>query len=224
MTSHWAVRSESPAHIDDNHRPWIVPGIMCRTCEHSWATFGAALPSVTLEGRAAELTRVARAVYVDEWRDIAREVRPCVPASEPILPGLQLGPLSGRVLKPFRLGWYHAWALFAEEALKEEIQTLAPEIPLVLSNLTDGQGGRYYELEIRCGGEVLTTTKERCGVCGYLAVAFPMGPYALSKVPEQSLFRDPFLTTQIFAHERLLPFLKRELGPAADFIPAPLAS
>lgn len=118
---------------------------------------------------------------------------------------------------------HHHGGYLAEEAVKEELHGLAPDIPLVPTSLSDGQGGRYYELEIRCGGDVFETVKERCEVCGYTSVNFPRGPYALSRVSDQSLFRDPG-PTAIFAHERLRPFLERELGPSAEFIPAPLVS
>jgi len=224
MTSYWVLDYKRSRYIENNERSWCMPGIACRACGSKWTTIGAALPSISLEGRAAELTRTPRGVFIEEWRDIARELRPHIPASEPILPGLGFGPLSGRILEPFRLGWYNGCGLIAEEAIREELQALAPEIPLVLSNLKDEQDGRYYELEIRCGGEGFETVKERCDVCGYVVVDFPKGPYALSKVPEHALFRTPFGPAQIFAHERLLPFLKRELGPAIEFIPATLAA
>src|SRR5690349_3400536 len=49
-------------------------------------------------------------------------------ASEPLVPGLGLGPLVGHVLNPFRIGWYYTSGFVVAEALRDELATLAPQL------------------------------------------------------------------------------------------------
>lgn len=156
----------------------------------------------------------------DEWRELERAIRDRVPGTEPIVPGLQLDPLRGKVTRPFRLGFFASWGLVVAEPLRRELLALAPDLTLVQSEMTDRTSTAYYELELRSLGAVAHEERDHCQVCGYSRAVLPPDPLVLRDAPESSMFRVRALPTVLLAHERLLPLLKRELGDAARYEPA----
>lgn len=136
---------------------------------------------------------------------------------------MDLGPFTGQVLKPFRIGWIGAWGLLVSEALADDFGKLAAGIKLVEAPLRSSQGGRYYEPEIRSYGTLVGTAQEkRCVVCGAQAIEYPKETPLIRDMPDVPLFRVVNFPTIIVAHERLLPLFKSELGSAATYRPVEL--
>lgn len=162
---------------------------------------------------------------LDKWRKLRDELQPLLPPSQVVMPGLEIGPLEGRVLNPFRIGWIGMWGFVVAEELRDELATLAPEINAVETRFENPYGGRYYELELRCHARVVSTTEESvCLTCGLRGVDYPKDVLRLCDIPDLPLFRVANFPTIVIIRDNLLPFFQRELGPAATYRRAELVS
>jgi hypothetical protein len=221
----WQISGAREGDFEGQHA-WGLPGIGCDSCGKRWTTVGQALPSVSLLGHPLEARFKSRApLPVAEWRELYDVVRPLVPATQPVLPGMDLGPFTGKAFKPFRIGWIGAWGLLLSETLANELGRLAAGIKLVEAQLRSPQGGRYYEPEIRsCGTLVGTAQGDRCMVCGAQRIEYPKETPLLRDVPQVALFRIANFPTMVIAHESLLPFFRSEMGEASAYRPVELVS
>lgn len=220
--SYWTLEIFRPGCIEARHR-WLMPSIDCRVCRHVWFRIGYALPSVSLEGNPADwrLQQRPYPVPFETWLEFAEVIRPAVPASEPILPGMNLGPLQGRSHARFRVTWNTIFGIVLSEEVREEFAALAPGVPLVRANLTGDNLPPTYEIEFRSyGAELIEETADHCDTCGYYKTISPVDPkdYRIRNIPDAPLFTLRNLGLMI-AHDRLLPFFERELGPKLKLTP-----
>lgn len=219
--TYWVLTSKAGSPLEARHR-WYMPGMDCTVCGRVWAASGLSLPTVSLEGNPAE-ERLSKEPYPEPlpaWLDLAAHIRPLIPPDEPIHPGLELGPLKGRSIHPFRMTWYLSSMVISED-LRDEFAALAPEIPLVRAEIAGEKLPPCYELEIRShGAALIEEVTYRCQGCGYtMTVARRrQEDYYIRNVPQVPLFtlRNSGLT---IAHDRLIPFLERELGPKLNVLP-----
>jgi len=223
MATFWNIVGVRAADIDASHA-WAMPGVSCPACGRSWTTVGPALPSISLVDHPLANRFRPTNVAWEEWRELQNAIRDRVPSAEPIVPGLQLGPLRGKVTRPFRLGFFASWGLVVAESLRRELLALAPDLTLVQSDMTDRTSTTYYEFELYSLGAVAHEEHDHCQVCGYSRAVLPPDPLVLRDDPQASIFRVRALPTVLLAHERLLPLLRRELGDAARYEPVQLPS
>jgi len=221
--SYWRLKMIGSGPIEARHR-WIMPGMNCPVCKRVWTIGAGALPGVDLEGTPADssLRRLPYPVLLDEWRRLAEQIRPFVPASEPIEPGLALGPLKGRSVASFRVTWNTVFGIVLTEEVRDEFASLAPDILLVRCDLK-GLKLPCYELEFRCYGAEAIEEKvvaDRCKACGYRKPVSPVHErdYCIRNVPDAPLFTLRNRGVMI-AHDSLIPFFERELGRLLEVRP-----
>jgi len=195
----------------------------CPVCKRVWGMGGGALPGVDLEGTPADLSlrRHPYPVLLDEWRRLAEQIRPFVPATEPIDTGLALGPLEGRSVASFRVTWNTVFGIVLTEEVRDEFASLAPDILLVRCNLSGVKLPPCYELEFRCyGAEIIEEVVTLCEACGSRRRVHPLDErdYCIRNVPDAPLFtlRN---SGMMIAHDSLIPFLERELGRLLEVRP-----
>lgn len=134
---------------------------------------------------------------------------------------MDLGPLQGRSHAPFRVTWNTIFGVVLSEEVREEFAALAPDIPLVRTNLEGDNLLPTYEIEFRSyGAELIEETTDHCDVCGYYQTLSPQNPkdYCIRNIPDAPLFTLRNLGLMI-AHDRLIPFFERELGPKLRLTP-----
>jgi uncharacterized protein CXXCG len=218
---YWVLTSTAGSPLEASHR-WYMPGVDCTVCGRVWGAGGLSLPTVNLEGNPAE-GRLSKEPYPERlpvWQELAAHIRPAIPPDERVAPGLELGPLKGRSIHPFRMTWYLSSMVISEE-LRDELAALAPEIPLVRAEITGPKLPPCYELEIRShGAALIEEVTYRCQGCGYTnrVARRSQEDYCIRNVPQVPLFtlQNSSLT---IAHDRLIPFLERELGPKLKILP-----
>lgn len=163
--SYWWIKAGDRADFDAGH-PWGMPGIICPHCGNTWGRTGPALPSVSFGGDPLGGRLNRWPVPLAQWRELAKAVRARTPASEPIVPGLAFGPLSGELYRPFRIGWHGRWGLVVTSALQREFAELAPGVALVPADL--GVPETYLEVEVRTDGAVANMADTaHCSECGF---------------------------------------------------------
>lgn len=219
--AYWAIDTNAGSPLDAKHR-WLMPGMKCTVCRHVWAGDAQALPSVNLEGNPAD-GRLRMRPYPEplaNWLHLASQIRPAVPLSEPIHPGLDFGPLQGRSEVPFRVTWYPIFGIILSEEVREEFASLAPEIPLVRADLQCDNLPPTYEIEFRSyGAELIEEITDHCDACGYYqSLTYDPKDFRIRNIPDVPLFtlRNRGL---MIAHDRLIPFFERELGPTLNLSP-----
>lgn len=222
--SYFQIRQARGAFDFEGEHPSCLPGLHCRICG-PWAITGQSLPSVSVEGHPLEKQFSHRPVWIKEWFKLRDALLPLLPPSEPVSPGLEIGPLVGFILNRFRIGWYHSWGFVVSEALRDELATLAPQIQCVQTRIRCPYGDRYYELEIRSYGRAITPpTEEPCSTCGRDPIEYPRDALRICDAPDLPLFRLANFPTIIIVREDLLPFFQRELGLAVTFRRAELVA
>jgi hypothetical protein len=222
--SYWQALKARGAFDFEKSRPCAMPGLICPTCG-TWALMGAALPSFPVEAYSSLVNQLRRwPLPLDKWQKLRDELQPLLPPSQVVVPGLEVGPLEGRVLNPFRIGWIHMWGFVVAEELRDELATLAPQINAVEARFENPYGGRYYELELRCHARVIPTAETSCSTCGRRGGDYPKDVLRLCDLPNLPLFRVANFPTIIVIRDDLLPFFQRELGPAATYRRAELVS
>lgn len=224
--SYWEIAKARGAFDFQGEHPWGFPGIICPVCG-TWGMGSGVLPSVTVEGHPFERQLRGGPLPLHEWRKVRDAIKPLLPPSEPVAPGLALGPLVGSVLNPFRIGWYHSWGLVVAEELLDELARLAPQVKAVEAKLESQYGDRYYELEILSYGRVLTPLKkgqQPCSSCGRNPLAFPEEELKICDLLDLPLFRLANFQSIIIVREDLVPFFQRECGVAVTFRKAELVA
>jgi len=213
--SYWWLDNVGRGPIEARHR-WYMPGMNCTVCGRVWAAGGGSLPTVSIEGTLAD-SRLKMPPYPEplaKWLELAEWIRPFVPASEPVEPGLELGPLKGRSAVPFRVTWYTIFGIVLSEEVRDEFASLAPNVALVRADLEGPKMPACYEVELRCyGAELIEEIKNRCDACGYYERVYPLEEkeFCVRNVPDSPLFTLRNAGIMI-AHERMIPFFERELG------------
>lgn len=134
------------------NRRWRLPGVMCEVCGDTWASPVSIYPSIELTGLGWD-TELAEWHHVSlpEFALIRARVAAAVPEiADLLVPGTELGPLSGRVSGPtpdviWRLYWT---PLFPASAFERSLASLNL---LAVRELFDVDGHRevFYELDIR---------------------------------------------------------------------------
>jgi Protein of unknown function (Gmx_para_CXXCG) len=220
--SYWLLDNIGRGPIEAKHR-WLMPGIRCTVCNRAWSGQSLALPSVNLEGNPADsrLQLEPYPVSPATWLQLAEQIRPAVPPGEPIRTGLDLGPLKGRSEEPFRVTWYTVSGVVLSEEVRDEFVSLTPRIPLIPADIQCDNLPTCYEIEFRTyGAEMIQEVTDRCDACGYDKVVYPVDPkdYCIRNVPDAPLFTLRNAAIMI-AHDRLIPFFERELGPKLKVLP-----
>lgn len=223
--SYWQPLKARGAFDFEGEHPYGMPGLICPRCG-TRASAGAALPSVSVEEHPSLANQLRHwPLPLDKWRKLRDELQPLLPPSQVVRPGLNVGPLEGRVLNPFRIGWIGMWGFVVAEELRDELATLAPQINAVETRFENPYGGRYYELEFRCHARVVSTTKETvCPTCGLHGLDYPKDVLRLCDLPDLPLFRVANFPPIMIIRDDLLPFFQRELGPAATYRRAELVA
>lgn len=221
--AYWWIRPGNRADFDASH-PWGMPGIACSSCGNTWARTGPALPCISFEGEPLGERLNRWPLPLVKWKELAQAVRPRVPESEPIVPGLAFGPLRGKLYRPFRLGWHGDWGLVASSSLQRELAEVAPGVALVAADL--GVREEYFELELRSDAVAANlTATSTCPECGYSERRMEGDRLVIRDVRlDLPLFRLLNHPAALIAEEALLPLLHRELGDQVDCVEAHLVA
>lgn len=145
--SYWMLDAVRPGPIEASHR-WLMPGMDCSVCNRVWASDGAALPTVNLEGHPADsrLRKPPYPVPLADWRRLVEQIRSVVLASEPIRPGLDPGTIAGAQRLSVSGYILHGLGIVLSEEVRDEFASLAPDIPLVRADLRGNKLPPCYEL------------------------------------------------------------------------------
>jgi len=216
--AYWWIRSVGRTDFDASHR-WRMPGIICPRCRRTWARTGPALPSVSFEGDPLGEQLNRWPVALGRWKELAKAVRPYVPESEAIVPGLTFGPLEGELYRSFRLGWHGSGGLVLSASLQRAFAKLAPGLSLVPADL--GVPEKYLEVEVRSGA-IATSMRvaSPCSECGFREQRLKDDRLVIGDVRADlpPIFRLRNYPAAVLVQEVLLPLFRRELGDEAELV------
>ncbi|MCP3136737.1 SitI6 family double-CXXCG motif immunity protein [Pyxidicoccus xibeiensis] len=212
----------------DGVSPWCIPSVACALCG-GHGGLGEAYSTVDLSGfperGLLEEARSLEEISLETYQELCELLRPRVPAGAPLVPGTQLGPVTGKSSGRFGDFYFQApWALWASRETLEKLQASG------MRGLHGAPGDlRYrgkhppelFDLEIQVRGSLHpscypSSWQAPCSRCGSHRNSYPAEAPVLdgTTLPEDGdLFRLREFETIIIANERFVDAVKRlQLG------------
>ncbi len=199
---------------------WSLPGLRCPECKVTASGGFTAYPSVDLSSfpERGEYEK-SRVEPFDEFVRLRERVRPFVPPEQPLIPGVNFGPLMGTATGTFGSLFFHSlWTKLIQREALEQLQAEGVHglrgFPTEL-RFRQKKHPELLELEIPAHGRLHPDcTPQRpppCDRCGLDSFRFPDDPILdAASLPEHTdLFRLSDFETIFIATERFVDAFRR---------------
>jgi uncharacterized double-CXXCG motif protein len=202
-----------PYRIDAKRR-YGLPGLSCDACGQTWITTGLDYPAADLSALPNK-DRFAdrRPVGLREFRQLADQVQPLIPAGLPLAPASELGPLIGKARGPFAaISWLNRWTPVCTSQVADLLRAEGDLGSYVQADIRISEPVSLWERQIEARVHICgyASIGKRCDVCG-LPAERPPGPIAVDRrsIPESGMiFRVLEVPTRVVATERFVSLVE----------------